>query len=344
MALLPPSPVGSPPGSSYWNDWYEKMRTIVNGITGSYVVSFNSRTGAVTLTSGDVTGALGYTPGTVTSVAATVPSVFSISGSPITTSGTLAITYSGLALPVLNGGTGTTTSTGTGSVVLNTSPTLVTPALGTPSSGVATNLTGLPLTSGVTGTLPIANGGTGTTTATGTAGSVVLSVSPTLTGTPLAPTAAAGTSTTQIATTEFVNNTITGPAFSAYQSTTQSVPNATLTKIQLQSEEFDTGLAFDSTTNYRFQPTTAGYYQISGCFASSVATSLIVSVFKNGAEFKRGQQLLGSHNQVEMSCLIFLNGSTDYVELFGFQASGAPANSSTGAHITYFQGFLARAA
>ncbi len=60
-----------------------------------------------------------------------------------------------------------------------------------------------------TGTvIPVANGGTGVTTSTGT-GSVVLSASPTLTGTPLAPTAAPGTNTTQIATTAFVN-TATG--------------------------------------------------------------------------------------------------------------------------------------
>lgn len=85
---------------------------------------------------------------------------------------------------VASGGTGTTTSTGTGSVVLSTSPTLVTPNLGTPSAVTLTSATGLPLTTGVTGTLPVANGGTGVTTSTGS-GSNVLSASPTLTGTPL---------------------------------------------------------------------------------------------------------------------------------------------------------------
>jgi hypothetical protein len=112
--------------------------------------------------------------GTVTSVAATVPSFLSVTGSPITTAGTLAISYSGTALPVANGGTGSTTSTGTGSVVLATSPTLVTPLLGTPTSGNFStgtftwptfnqNTTGT--AANVTGTVAIANGGTGQTTA-----------------------------------------------------------------------------------------------------------------------------------------------------------------------------------
>jgi hypothetical protein len=85
----------------------------------------------------------------------------------------------GAALPVTSGGTGVTTSTGSGNVVLSTSPTLTTPLLGTPTSGNLANCTGVSLTAGVSGTLPVANGGTGVATSTGS-GNVVLSTSPTL--------------------------------------------------------------------------------------------------------------------------------------------------------------------
>ncbi len=133
--------------------------------TGVKNINFVGATVTATNSGDDVTVNVSAGTGTVTSVAATVPAFLSVAGSPITTTGTLAISLSGTALPVANGGTGITSfgtgvatflgtpssanlaaaltdETGTGSAVFATSPTLVTPALGTPSSGVVTNLTG----------------------------------------------------------------------------------------------------------------------------------------------------------------------------------------------------------
>jgi len=89
-------------GSIYWNTttnslWIRDGSTwnpAAFSASGS-VISFNTRTGAVTLQSSDVSGALGFTPGqgTVTSVAATVPTGLTVTGSPVTSAGTLAFSY-----------------------------------------------------------------------------------------------------------------------------------------------------------------------------------------------------------------------------------------------------------
>lgn len=140
-------------------------------------------------------------------------------------------------------------------------------------------------------------------------------------------------------------------AFAAYLNTsTQSISSGTPTKVTLDAEEYDVGGYFDSATNYRFLPKVAGYYQISGRvnYAPSGASnsSAFLDIYKNGSRYKRGGSTEASNTLSaifpSVSALVFLNGSTDYVELYTTQSSGGSVNINNGGDsaLNYMTGVL----
>jgi hypothetical protein len=137
------------------------------------------------------------------------------------------------------------------------------------------------------------------------------------------------------------------PAFSAHGTANQTLSNGTFTKIAYNTEIFDTNSNYDPTTNFRFTPTVAGYYQINAvcAFGSAVSGAAILSLYKNGTEFIRASvfSLLGGPN-INISNLVYANGTTDYFEIFGWQNSGGNLSCGTSSSTTPFSGCLLRAA
>lgn len=140
-----------------------------------------------------------------------------------------------------------------------------------------------------------------------------------------------------------------GPAFSAYVNGDTTVTTGTWTKLPCNTEEFDTASCYDNATNYRFTPTIAGYYQVSGQVSyssSSTITLVICSLYKNGAGFKNGTYLTSSSSatRITLSTLVYLNGSSDYIEFYG-RIDGAGTLKFLGNSAdSYFQAALVRAA
>lgn len=164
-----------------------------------------------------------------------------------------------------------------------------------------------------------------------TSGSITLQA-PAVAGTnTLTLPANTGTVLTSASSASDLPSSIKGPAFSAVQSSATSCANNTTTKILFQTEIFDTNNNYDGSIS-RFTPTVAGYYQINvnvqwqGGAATSKTFAL--KLYKNGSQYKEinviPNMILYTRNIG--TSLVYLNGSTDYLEVYAFQDSGATVN------------------
>ena len=130
------------------------------------------------------------------------------------------------------------------------------------------------------------------------------------------------------------------PAFSAYLSSNQSISTASFTKIQFDTETYDTDGTYDNSTNYRFTPGVAGKYLI---FANMYLNSLSdgknvrLDLYKNGSSIAFGRTdsaKAGSSVSVNFSYADSAN-TTDYYELFVYHNEGGSLNVASGARTSF---------
>ena len=139
------------------------------------------------------------------------------------------------------------------------------------------------------------------------------------------------------------------PAFEAHSDSNQSLTDNTYAKVALQTEVLDTNSNFDNSSNYRFTPTVAGKYYIEGQARGSGSNNdtlrnVYAAIYKNGSLYKESR-INFQPNEIELcaiqvSAIIDMNGSSDYVELYAaVDITSGSASLSEGTKANYFLGY-----
>lgn len=260
----------------------------------------------------------GGSSGSVTSVALTAPAIFSVTGSPITSTGTLALALATQAANLVWAGPAS------GSAATPTFRSLVSADI--PSLSSLYDVAGSASTAQTNAEAFAANASNITS---GTVGAARL---PIATTTALGAIKPDGTTITVNASTGVASAAgSSGPVFSAANASAQSISSATPTKVTLGTVLFDTNSNFASS---RFTPTVAGYYQLNGtllCTDTVAVTIGVVYFYKNGANAAQVSGLVIPASNVTQnaatsgSTILHFNGTTDYVEMWGYIAGTAPS-------------------
>jgi hypothetical protein len=126
------------------------------------------------------------------------------------------------------------------------------------------------------------------------------------------------------------------PAFFAYLSSDQNITSDTWTKLQCNTEEFDSDNNYNNSTNYRFTPTTAGkYYLFAQGFMNN--SSIFVGISKNGTRIATTRKsATDADNGIAISVILTANGSSDYFEAEVFHQEGATIVTEASERRTHF--------
>ena len=139
----------------------------------------------------------------------------------------------------------------------------------------------------------------------------------------------------------FVNPPTNTPAFSVYRNGTQSIAHNTYTKVQYNTENFDTDNTFDNSTNYRFTPAFSGKsYLVASIrlYCTDDFNNYIVEIHKNGTAILRQQNSHWHYESAQVSGIV-THDTDDYFEVYVTQQSGSSLDVMSGIEITYFMGY-----
>ena len=139
------------------------------------------------------------------------------------------------------------------------------------------------------------------------------------------------------------------PAFSAIRTGSNiSLSVSTWTKVTLNGVDFDTNNSVNTSTGV-ITPNVAGYYQITGSvyitYNSSATVRMGIRIYKNGAHLK-GDSTTGAspyYGTMQIGSLVYMNGTTDYLELYALQASSSDSVVLAAGQYTYLTGVLVKA-
>jgi hypothetical protein len=135
----------------------------------------------------------------------------------------------------------------------------------------------------------------------------------------------------------------TSPSFRVVYGATQTISTSTWTKMSFNAEQWDTNSNYD-TSNYRFTPTVAGYYQFNAAgYMSTPNGRIIISIRKNNGEYAVGNCRASDYNggiNISVSTLAYANGTTDYFEAWFYQENGSNASINAAGQLSWFDGQL----